>query len=99
MSYRHVRTVQLGAVLVSPYERPSMSTLLLTEEQKERHLITRLDAAQHLTFKQLTHAKAALVQAGLSSADAVLLGAALQALVANMHADGDGVSGMATSVA
>jgi hypothetical protein len=61
-----------------------MTTLLLTEEQKERHLIGRLDAAEDLTFKQLTHAKAVLVRAGLAPDDPTLLGAALQAIVANM---------------
>ena len=64
-----------------------MATLLLTEEQKERHLITRLDAAEDLTFKQLTHAKAVLVRASLPLTDPVLLGAVLQAIVANMPVD------------
>ncbi len=62
-----------------------MANLLLTEEQKERHLITRLDAAEDLTFKQLTHAKAVLVRASLPPTDPVLLGATLQAIVANMN--------------
>ena len=52
-----------------------MATLMLTEEQKERHLISRLDAAEALTFRQLTHAKAVLVRASLPPDDAVLLGA------------------------
>ena len=64
-----------------------MATLSLTEEQKERHLIARLDAAENLTFKQLTHAKAVLVRAGLAPDDSTLLGAALQAIVANMPAE------------
>ena len=63
----------------------AMATLLLTEEQKERHLITRLDAAEEMAFRQLTHAKAVLVRAGLSPTDPMLLGAALQAIVANMN--------------
>ena len=62
-----------------------MATLLLTEEQRERHLITRLDAAEDLAFRQLTHAKAVLVRAGLSPSNEVLLAAALQAIVANMN--------------
>jgi hypothetical protein len=66
-----------------------MTTLMLTEEQRERHLITRLDAAEYLTFKQLTHAKAALVRAGLSPDDPTLLGAALQAIIANMPAESE----------
>jgi hypothetical protein len=61
-----------------------MPTLLLTEEQRERHLITRLDAAEDLTLKQLTHAKAVLVRASLPPDDPVLLGAVLQAIVSNM---------------
>jgi ethanolamine ammonia-lyase small subunit len=67
-----------------------MTTLMLTEEQKERHLITRLDAAEYLTFKQLTHAKAALVRAGLSPDDSTLLGAALQAIISNLPPDVEG---------
>ena len=66
-----------------------MATLALTEEQKERHLIGRLDAAESLTFRQLTHAKAVLVRAGLTPDDSTLLGAALQAMVANMPAEGE----------
>jgi hypothetical protein len=66
-----------------------MTTLMLTEEQKERHLIGRLDAAEYLTSKQLTHAKAALVRAGLSPDDSTLLGAALQAIIANMPAESE----------
>ena len=69
-----------------------MTTLLLTEAQKERHLITRLDAAEALTFKQLTHAKAVLVRAGLPPTDPVLLGAVLQAIVSNMPLEGDSSS-------
>ena len=64
-----------------------MPALLLTEEQKERHLITRLDAAEQLTFKQLTHAKAVLVRAGMQPDDPVLLGAVLQTLAGNMPVD------------
>ena len=67
-----------------------MTTLLLTEDQKERHLIGRLDAAEELTFKQLTHAKAVLMRASLPPADPVLLGAALQAIVANMAIEDEG---------
>jgi hypothetical protein len=66
-----------------------MSTLLLTEEQKERHLITRLDAAEELTLKQLTHAKAVLMRAGLPHDDPALLGAVLQAIVSNMPAEAE----------
>ena len=62
----------------------AMPTLMLTEEQKERHLITRLDAAEDLTFRQLTHAKAVLVRASLPSDEPALLGAVLQAIVSNM---------------
>ena len=66
-----------------------MATLMLTEEQKERHLISRLDAAEQLTFRQLTHAKAVLVRASLPPDDSLLLGAVLQAIVANMPAEDD----------
>jgi hypothetical protein len=61
-----------------------MATLMLTEDQKERHLISRLDAAEQMTFRQLTHAKAVLVRASLPPDDSVLLGAVLHAIVANM---------------
>jgi len=64
-----------------------MATLMLTEDQKERHLISRLDAAEQLTFRQLTHAEAVLVRASLPPDDSVLLGAVLQAIVANMPAE------------
>ena len=69
-----------------------MTTLLLTEEQKERHLITRLDAAEELTFKQLTHAKAVLLRASLSTTDSTLLGAVLHAIVANMPVEAESSS-------
>ena len=65
-----------------------MSTLPLNEQAKNRHLIYRLDAAEELAFKQLTHAKALLLHASLSPDDSTLLGAALHAIVVNMHADG-----------
>ena len=66
-----------------------MASLQLTEDQKERHLIGRLDAAERMTFRQLTHAKAVLVRASLSPDDSILLGAVLQAIVANMPPEGD----------
>jgi hypothetical protein len=66
-----------------------MATLLLTEEQRERHLIARLDAAEDLTLKQLTHAKAVLVRANLPTDDPILLGAVLQAIVSNMPVEGE----------
>ncbi len=66
-----------------------MATLMLTEDQKERHLIARLDAAERMTFRQLTHAKAVLLQASLSPDDSVLLGAVLHAIVANMPPEGE----------
>ena len=66
-----------------------MATLIHTEEQKERHLISRLDSAEQMTFRQLTHAKAVLVRASLPPDDSVLLSAALHAIVANMPPEGD----------
>jgi hypothetical protein len=66
-----------------------MATLMLTEDQKERHLISRLDVAEQLTFRQLTNARAVLVRASLPPDDSVLLGAVLEAIVANMPAEGD----------
>lgn len=66
-----------------------MATLLLTEEQRERHLITRLDGAEQMVFRQLTHAKAVLVRAGIAPDDSVMLAAALRAIVANMAPEAD----------
>jgi hypothetical protein len=73
-----------------------MATLQLTEEQRERHLIARLDAAEGLTLKQLTHAKAVLVRANLPPDDATLLGAVLQAIVSNMPVEGEAKASEAT---
>ncbi|MCE9660862.1 MAG: hypothetical protein K8R60_20230 [Burkholderiales bacterium] len=67
-----------------------MATLMHTEEQNERHLISRLDAAEQMTLRQLTHARAVLARASLPHDDSVLLGAVLQAIVANMPPEGDG---------
>ncbi len=63
-----------------------MSTLPLDDSVVARHLIHRLDAAEDLALKQLTHAKALLLRAGLPVDDPTLLAAALGAIVANMHA-------------
>lgn len=63
-----------------------MDTLPLDQTEKARHVIYHLDAAEELAFKQLTHAKAVLVRAGLPVDDAALLGPVLNAIVMNMHA-------------
>ncbi len=64
-----------------------MSTLPLDDDARNRHLIYRLDAAEELALKQLTHAKAVLVRAGMSPDDSVLLAGALHAIVVNMQKD------------
>ena len=66
---------------------PLPTLLPLTEEERARHLIKRLDAAEDLVYKQLTHAKAVLVRAGMAE-DTALLGAVLAAIVATMQRDG-----------